>query len=111
MEINIKTARQVSIVEIVGELDAKTAPQVEEHVLPLVQPGGRILVDMGKVSYMSSSGLRIFLLLNRKVSTSDARLALIGLTENITDTMEMTGFLAHFATYRTLQSGLEALSD
>ena len=111
MEINITMARRVSIVELIGELDAKTAPQVQERMSPLIEPGGRILVDMGKVSYMSSSGLRTFLLLNRKVATSDARLALIGLAENIIDIMEMTGFLAYFTTYRTREAGLEALSD
>ena len=111
MEVYVKTVRQVAVVEIVGELDGKTAPEAQERVLPLVQPGCKIILDMTKVSYMSSAGLRLFLLLNRKISSNNGRIALIGLSEEIRDTMDMTGFLNYFTTFDTLNAGLDALAQ
>ena len=111
MEVYIKTVRQVAVVEIVGELDGKTAPEAQERVLPLVQPGCKIILDMTKVPYMSSAGLRLFLLLNRKISSHNGRIALIGLSEEIRDTMDMTGFLNYFTTFDTLNAGLDALAQ
>jgi anti-sigma B factor antagonist len=111
MKVNIKTLRQVAVVEIVGELDGKTAPEAQERVLPLVQPGCKIILDMTKVPYMSSAGLRLFLLLNRQVSSNKGRIALIGLSEEIRDTMDMTGFLNYFTIYETFDAGLDALAQ
>jgi anti-sigma B factor antagonist len=111
MEVYIKTVRQVAVVEITGELDGKTAPEAQERILPLVQPGCKIVLDMTKVSYMSSAGLRLFLLLNRKISSHNGRIALIGISEEIRDTMDMTGFLSYFTTFETLNAGLDALAQ
>jgi len=111
MEVYIKTVRQVAVVEITGELDGKTAPEAQERILPLVQPGCKILLDMTKVSYMSSAGLRLFLLLNRQISNHTGRIALIGLSEEIRDTMDMIGFLNYFTTFDTLNAGLDALAQ
>ena len=73
MHLNIRTVRDVAIVELAGELDAKTAPVAEDGILSLVQPGCRVILDMSKVTYMSSAGLRMFLLLNRKTASTPSR--------------------------------------
>jgi anti-sigma B factor antagonist len=110
MNINVKTIRHVSVVEIAGELDAKTAPGAEEQILLLVQPGCRIIVDMTRVPYMSSAGLRMCLVLHRKIASNDGRIALMGLSEEIRDTMDITGFLNRFMICDTLEAGLEAFA-
>ena len=43
MDIHIKTVEQVTVIEIAGDIDGKTAPEVQQQVLSLVKPGGRIL--------------------------------------------------------------------
>jgi anti-sigma B factor antagonist len=110
MGINIRTVQRLAVVEVAGKLDANTAPETEAQVLPLVKPGCKIILDMTQVDYMSSAGLRMFLLLNRSISSNKGRIALVGLSEEIRDTMEMTGFLKYFTTYETLNAGLEALA-
>ena len=62
------------------------------------------------MDYMSSAGLRMFLLLNRTISDHHGGIALVGLSEEIRDTMDMTGFLKYFTTCETLKAGLEALA-
>lgn len=109
MDININNLETITVVEMNGDIDANTAPTVQEKVLPLAKPESKIIMDMTKVPYMSSAGLRMLLSLYRQVSAQDGKLVLVGLSEEIQDTMSVTGFLDFFTTRETLDSGVEAL--
>jgi anti-sigma B factor antagonist len=108
-QLSVNTSTQVTVIEMVGDVDSNTAPLVQEQVLPLAQPGSKILLDMAKVSYMSSAGLRLLLSLYRQVTRKDGRLVLVGLSDEIRDTMSITGFLDFFTTCETFDLGLQAL--
>jgi len=108
-EVSVSELPQVTLIEMVGDVDANTAPLVQQQVLPVAQPKSKILMDMTKVPYMSSAGLRVLLSLYRQVASKDGRLILVGLSEEIRDTMSITGFLDFFIIYDTFDLGLEAL--
>jgi anti-sigma B factor antagonist len=110
MEINVKSVGQVTVIEVSGEMDSNTAPQAQERVLPLVGPGAKILLDMSGVEYMSSAGLRVLLSLYRQIARQNGGIVLVGLAEEIKDTMSITGFLNFFTTYDTVDEGLKALA-
>ncbi|MEA5619034.1 STAS domain-containing protein [Cronbergia sp. UHCC 0137] len=109
MEINIKTIEDVNVAVLVGDIDANTAQEVTKEVLALVTPNSKILLDMTEVEYMSSAGLRMLLSLHRQTATKEGKLVLVGLVEEVQDTMSVTGFLEHFITSETLATGLELL--
>ena len=109
MKINTKTLEGVTVVELAGDVDSNTAPTVQEKVLSLAQSESKILLELSDVTYMSSAGLRMLLLLYRRASAQEGQLVLVGLSEEIQDTMFATGFLDFFTTCNTLESGLEAL--
>lgn len=108
MELNIKTINDVKIATIKGDIDASTAPSVTQEVLPLIEPGKRMILDMTEVPFMSSAGLRVLLSLYRQTSVKEGKLLLVGLNEELQDTMEVTGFLEHFQISNTLEEGLAA---
>jgi anti-sigma B factor antagonist len=110
MEINVKPVGQVTVIEISGEIDSNTAPQAQERVLPVVQPGAKILLDMSRVGYMSSAGLRMLLSMYRQITQQQGSIVLVGLAEEIKDTMSITGFLNFFTTRDTVDEGLNALA-
>lgn len=103
------TVDQVSIVELIGEVDGSTAPTVQLHILPLAKPGNRILLDLTQVPYMSSAGLRMLLSVHRQIASQTGQVILVGLSDEIRDTMAITGFLDFFTTCNTLDLGLEVL--
>ncbi len=105
----LNTIDQVTIVELIGDIDGSTASLVQEQVLPLAQSAARILLDLTQVPYMSSAGLRMLLSVYRQISSHSGEVILVGLSEEIHDTMSITGFLDFFTTRDTLDSGLEAL--
>ncbi len=107
--INITTIEDINIVVLKGDIDASTASSVTEKVLPLVEPGSKILLNMTGVEYMSSAGLRTLLTIHRQITVKEGKLVLVGLVQDVKDTMDVTGFLEHFVTTTDLESGLKAL--
>jgi anti-sigma B factor antagonist len=110
IEINVETLQQVSVVKLVGEIDATSAAVVQQKVLPLSLPGCKIILDLSQVAYMSSAGLRMLLSVYRQISSNQGRIVLVGLSEELQDTMSMTGFLGYFTVQDTLETGLQAFS-
>ncbi|MDD2853113.1 MAG: STAS domain-containing protein [Desulfuromonadaceae bacterium] len=98
------------IATVCGEIDGKTAPQVQTELLAALQEGKRLLLDMRGVTFLSSAGLRMLLLLYRQIAARKGKVVLVGVSEEIRDTMSMTGFINFFILADTLEAGLSALS-
>lgn len=110
MEIKSRKVEQITVVEVIGEVNSSTASQVQAQVMPLVEPNSKMLLDLTEVPYMSSAGLRVLLILYRTISAKKGQVHLVGLAPEIRDTMQMTGFLDFFTYHEDLQTGLVALS-
>ncbi|ARV62832.1 anti-sigma B factor antagonist [Nostocales cyanobacterium HT-58-2] len=102
MREQLDELQQVTIVELNGDVNTNTAPLVQEQILPLAQAQTRMILDMTKVPYMSSAGLRMLLSLYRQILVKGGQIILVGLSEEIRDTMSITGFLEFFQTCDTL---------
>lgn len=100
---------QISVVRLVGEIDAASAAIVQQKVMPMSVPGFKIILEMSKVAYMSSAGLRMLLSVYRQISGNEGRIVLVGLSDELTDTMSMTGFLGYFTVCDSLDAGLQAI--
>ncbi len=111
MEVSIGAVDGVSVVGLRGDIDGNTAPNAQAQVLPLIQPGCKLVLDMAKVSYMSSAGLRMMLLIFRQVSGRGGKIVLSGLSEEIKDTMALTGFLDFFVTADTVDKAVAEIRD
>ena len=109
MDISIETVEGIKVVELLGDIDASTAPKVQEKVVPLAEPGSKILMDMTQVPYMSSAGLRMLLSMYRQTQAKQGKLVLVGLSEELKDTMSVTGFLDFFITAEKRDEGLSEL--
>lgn len=101
----------VTVVELAGELDSATAASARDELVRLVGDGGLLLLDLSGLSYMSSAGLRVMLLIYRQARTSGARLALAGIPNDIRTIMAATGFLDFFTVVDTVAAGLEELEE
>ncbi|MBW4427850.1 MAG: STAS domain-containing protein [Nostoc desertorum CM1-VF14] len=109
-QADLNTLTPITVVEIVGDIDTNTAPLAQERILPLAQPETRMILEMTNVPYMSSAGLRMLLSLYRELSAKGGQIILVGLSEEIQDTMSMTGFLDFFQTRNTLDEALETFN-
>lgn len=112
MEITVKPVDKVTVVEASGFIDGKTAPAFQEKLLQVLQEADTILIDLTQVSFISSAGMRAMLIAHQQTQQDRSKtVAWAGLSDDIRNTMEATGFLSFFQVFETVEAGLEELSQ
>jgi len=95
------------IIEIEGRLDTTNFSQLENKIMDHVNAGKiNILVDCSSMDYVSSSGLRIFLMSLKKITNLNGQFVLCGLQENIQEIFEISGFTSIFKIYNNQKEAL-----
>jgi anti-sigma B factor antagonist len=108
--MNLKeiTSDKAIIIEIEGRLDTTNFSQLENKIMGHVDAGKiNILVDCSNMDYVSSSGLRIFLMSLKKITSLNGHFVLCGLQENIQEIFEISGFTSIFKIYDTQKIALD----
>lgn len=111
IQVEISTRNGITVIAVAGEIDGGSAPGLQAQILPLLQQNGALILDLGGVTYMSSAGLRVLLLLYRQAVARNGRVALAGVADTIKDTMAVTGFLKFFAVVDTVDQALTTLQQ
>jgi anti-anti-sigma factor len=97
------------VLEPVGRLESKTSPELDKKVVALLGAGERrFVVDLSATEYVSSAGLRVLLMLAKKVSGGAGRLALCGLNPQIREVFDIAGLGALFQIRETRDEALAA---
>lgn len=80
-------------VKLTGRLDTITAPALLELFKEAQEKGSisRITIDMKELEYVSSAGLRVFLIMKKAIGT-DAPFELLNMNETVQEIIETTGF-------------------
>lgn len=111
MEVTESRQDGCVLFRIRGKIDTNTAPDLEEQVIPLIAQGQRRLIfDLSEVEYVSSAGLRIFLLASRKLARTDPRVALAAVPDHIKQVFDVAGFSSLFSFYTTTEEALRVLN-
>ena len=96
--LNIDLVKQDNEGELmlVGELDINTAPGAEKIMLDAVSRFDRVILNMERVSYVSSAGLRAMKRANIQMRRKGGTLALKNVTKPVMEVLELTGFAVVF---------------
>lgn len=110
MEVRQSRLETVLILAPVGRIDSNSSGAVESALLAHAGES-RLLVDLARVEYISSAGLRVFLILARKVKEAGGRLALCGMGASVKQVFDLAGFTALFTVETSVEQGAERLSS
>lgn len=89
-----------------GRIDALSAPEIQKVFNKLILDGSRVLLaDMSGVNYISSAGLRIFIITQKGLKKVGGELLFSGLAPQVLDVFKMSGFDKVFR----IVSGLEEI--
>lgn len=90
------------IVEARGRLDASGAPDLQLQLEGLLEhKQANLAVDFSRVSYISSSGLKVLLIALRRARKLGGDLRLFGLRERVLEVFQLAGFDAVFHIFET----------
>ncbi len=109
MELTFENTDGVMVLTLRGRLDAATSPEAESGIAGRIDSASAWLVDLEEVDYVSSAGLRVLLLLAKKLQQKGGKLALCRLTSGVREVFDISGFSLIFKIYPDCESALESL--
>lgn len=93
LELNIAESGEIQILSIVGRLDSSSSSKFENVALDLINSGKTKLVfDLSALEYISSAGLRVLLVVVKRVKPADGALVLCGVNAMINEVFDICGF-------------------
>ena len=88
--VNLGTAEEwVTKIGVEGRLDATTSPEFEQAIEPILDHDLDYLVlDLSKVPFISSAGIRALMYVNKALAKKDAKVMCINMQPQIAAVME-----------------------
>ena len=97
MEVNVSRNNDEVTVRLSGRLDTPASQEIAPSMDALLADAAHTLIlDCSELSYISSSGLRIFLTLRKAASDKGGRVIVRDINDDIRSVFMMTGFLNLF---------------
>lgn len=95
MDVQVQAVGAATLVVPSGRLDFGAAPAFEkqlEQVFASAPKGSRVIIDCGALEYVSSAGLRVFLLGARASQRRGVSFALCSLMPAVREVFDLSGF-------------------
>ena len=92
MIVNVYKNENVLTLKLEGRIDTTTAPVLDSHINNLPVEITSLIIDLEKVNYISSAGLRVLLSAQKKMNKL-GNMKLINVCESVLEVFEITGFV------------------
>jgi stage II sporulation protein AA (anti-sigma F factor antagonist) len=107
MEIGEEKTGATLVVAPVGRLDSVSSGELERRLVARLDAGERrLVVDLAGVEYISSAGLRVLLLMAKRLKPPAGALVLCGMGPSVRTVLELAGFLPLFTVVPGRQEAL-----
>ena len=114
MQIDQKMSGDVTVVHISGDITLNQGGDVllKDKIQSLLQQGYRkMLLDLGRVSYVDSAGLGQLVQVYATTSHLGGSLKLLNLTKRLKDLLVLTKLLTVFETYESEEAALASFNN
>ena len=110
MEIFQSLIGDIPVLSVSGKIDAVTSKDLETALIGLIDKDKKFLiVNMEKVEFLSSSGLRVLMASLNKLKHKDGDLKLAALQPFVKDVFFMTGANRFFSIYPSQEDAIKSL--
>jgi anti-anti-sigma factor len=107
LEVTSYNKGPVLVATLTGRVDSSGSKELEAQLLVLIDANqADVVLDCSGIAYISSAGLRIFLMAAKKTKSLNGRIRLSGLQEPVQDVFEISGFTKLFEIFPTLDEAL-----
>ncbi len=109
MEIRTQQAGDVLVVALEGELDAYWAEETEQQLWACLEQGHyRLVLDLSRLVYLSSAGLRVLLRFHQRITSLGGDLALAALQPFVQEVLATSGFDRTLPVFEAVDQALVA---
>lgn len=108
MEISVFQSDQGLGIKIAGRLDASNSGEFEKKLEELYDFGNHnIIFDLSELDYISSAGLRVFMLAWNSCNEHKKRIALLQANEIVAEVFEISGLSDIMPTFTEIKAAKE----
>lgn len=106
----VREEQDVTVVVLEGPIDVSRAMELRDLLGQQIEGrGARVLVDLGEVTLVDSSGVGVLVTAHRRAEQAGAAIALAGASGPVGRVFELTRTNKLLRIYSSVQEGLEAL--
>jgi len=88
------------LVKVEGRIDTTNYGEFENSINEFFSPEVKIIyMDCNEMDYISSSGLRVFLVIQKKMMSSGGKFKIFGMQNSIKEIFDISGFSKIFEIY------------
>lgn len=93
MKIEVKQEGELFVVELEGRMDTNTSPEFQKEMEAYYSKEGfQMILDFDHLDFVSSAGLRVLLLIQKKSKALNGSLVIKNVKPEIQEVFDMTGF-------------------
>ena len=108
--MNISCIKHKDLVQLCmeGHLDAATSVEADSELTRMIDEGQiKLLIDLTKLDYISSAGLRVLLVAAKQLQQKNGQIVLCSMTVGVKEVFEISGFSSIFKIFPTVSEALE----
>ena len=114
MNVSSRRYANALVVQVSGRLDQDTCEAFRAELMKLVaaaaRDGGSIVLDLAGLEYVSSAGLRCFMLASREAKAHQARISVAALQPMVAEIFQISHFNLVFRVFPAVRDALAAES-
>ena len=73
MDYKVEDKGNIKVVHLTGEIDMDVADKARQSILPLIEAGNEVHLNLSKVAYMDSSGISVLIESHQKALESNTK--------------------------------------
>ena len=114
MNVSSRRFANAVVMSVSGRLDQDTCEafrgDLTKEVEHSARDGGAIVLDLAGLEYVSSAGLRCFMLASRQAKSQSGRIYVAALQPMVAEIFEISHFNLVFRVFPTVREAIEAVS-
>jgi len=108
MQILEDQIKDVYIFKISGRLNSNSAPKLEKKFEQTIESGlNYMILDLEKIEYLSSAGLRVILGAIKKLNRTSGKLVICSASDNVKEVFQIAGFNSILSIAPTLDDAIK----
>ena len=106
MRISVRDMGSATVVEVEGEVDLSTSPDLRRTLLETLPTVGRLALNLGAIRYIDSSGIATLIEVLKRSQHLKKDFVLFGLSPAVEEVFRLTHVVRIFRVFQTEQEAL-----
>lgn len=103
MDFKVTEYKRACVVKGLGRIDSAVTPDIERLLTELIEKNKAIIFDMNDIDFVSSAGWWSIIRVQKELKKRGRdNLILVGLCQNVRESMDLIGILPYFTIYDEL---------